>query len=52
MRDALCLQNPGRQKQLFSRTSLSLNSMSMSDLFAVLLVAPSSFYTELVLNDE
>jgi hypothetical protein len=40
MRDSLCLQNLGRQKQLFSRTSLSLHSMNISDLFAVLLVAP------------
>jgi hypothetical protein len=52
MLDALCMQNLGRQKQLFSRTSQSLHSMNMSDLFAVLLVAPSSFNTALILNDE
>jgi hypothetical protein len=52
MRDALCLQNLGRQKQLFRKTSLSLHSMTMSDVFAVLLVAPSSFHTALVLHDE
>jgi hypothetical protein len=52
MRDALCLQNLGRQKQLFSKTSLSLHTMTMSDVFAVLLVAPSSFHTALVMHDE
>jgi hypothetical protein len=52
MRDALCLQNLGRKKQLFSRTYLSLHSMSMFVLFAVLLVAPSSFHTAFVLNDK
>jgi hypothetical protein len=52
MRDALCLQNLGRQKQLFSKTSLSLHSMTMSDVFTILLVAPSSYHTALVLHDE
>jgi hypothetical protein len=52
MLDAFCMENLGRQKQLFRRTSLSLHSMKMYDLFAVLLVAPSSFNTALVLNDE
>jgi hypothetical protein len=46
------MQNLGRQKKLFSRTSLSIHSMNMSDLYAVLLVAPSSFNTALVLIDE
>jgi hypothetical protein len=52
MLDALCMQNLGRQQQLFSRTALSLHSMNMYDLFAVLLVAPNSFNTTLLLNDE
>jgi hypothetical protein len=52
MRGAKCLQNLGSQKQLFSRTSLSLHSTNTSDMFAVLLFAPSWFHAALVLNDE
>jgi hypothetical protein len=51
MRDALCLQNLGRQNLLFSRTSLSLHLMNMSEVLALLLVAASSFYSEIVLKD-
>jgi hypothetical protein len=50
MREALTSHGLGKQRQILSSSRAALHTMTMSDMFAVLLVAPASFSNALAMN--